>query len=196
MNTKCRWALWGALFIPCIGWAQPQKGDFTLGGSISTSHRGSWDSSIGTRDFRAVLAPQAGVFVNDHLRLGGVLNASFSHSRWNEGQEGFQSRGISIGPEVAYYFGEKRWTPFVFGAIQLRWYQNIRLQNGVETESTNRNSFTQLGGGIAYWVAPKVALQASVNYAAYGPLIPTSFGVQFLSSRIGVLFIWNRSDSE
>jgi len=196
MNTKWMWGLWGLLLLPSAGFAQPQKGDFTLGGSVFGYYNGTWDNT-GATNWGATVSPRAGVFLNEHLQLGSTFSTSYSQGTWDEGANGFQNQRISFGPEVAYYFGDKRWTPFVHGTIQFRWSQNYRWREGEEdTQSSVRNSFTRLGGGIAYWLAPKVALQASVNYSGLGPILPTSFGTEYLSSRIGVLFVWNRNTSE
>ncbi|MEL6535210.1 MAG: outer membrane beta-barrel protein [Bacteroidota bacterium] len=193
MNTWKIRALWALLGVPVVGYAQPVKGDFTVGGTISGYYDGDWERSVGTEKFGGTIAPQVGVFLNDHWLVGGTLGASTAQTRFYENNNRNENWGMAVGAEVSYYFGSNRWTPFAYASLQLQWSDFLQLRDGVENSYSRQNSLTQIGGGVAYWLAPKVALQGKLIYMGRGPLIPTSWGSQHLNTQFGVLFLWNRS---
>ena len=163
------------------GYAQLSKGRILLGGSLSASVTDNQQNTannqfVGTsRQFS--IAPQAGVFVSDRWVVG--LTPSFSSTYQRSGFSAHEStqRTYGLGLFARYYrpvsdkfsfFGELTGPDFGF-------YRNECVNANPPQPSTrawDRGTYFRagafLGIGAAYFITPKVGLEASFGSLGFG----------------------------
>jgi hypothetical protein len=174
------------LFIFCLligfpGYAQLSKGRTLLGGSLSASVSNNQQNTasnqfIGTsRQFS--IAPKAGVFVSNRWVVGLTPNFSSAYQKFDLSEHETTQRTYGLGLFARYYqpvgdkfsfFGELTGPDFGF-------YRNEFVTSNRPQPSTrawNRGTYFRagafLGTGAAYFVTPKIGLEASFGSLGFG----------------------------
>ncbi len=134
------------VFLSIICFSQAEKGDWLVGGTfeINTAENNN------TISFN----PDAGYFVINNLAIGGQLNFTFDKL----GDNKFTIFGI--GPFTRYYFGDKKFRPFLHGDMR---YESRRLKTS-QGSSTESGFGYFIGGGGALFINENVALEGLLGY--------------------------------
>ncbi|HAA20132.1 MAG TPA: hypothetical protein DCP28_15710 [Cytophagales bacterium] len=180
---------WGLFLAATLSYAQPKKGDLTLGGGVSLTADPFEEDS---RSFGLSISPIVGIFLTDHLLVGTQLGGNF-YSFSTENYSSF-SYGMQVAPSVAYYFGDGPWQPFLSGGVGVSASSRRTQENGIlqNPDSRTRINFNARAGAI-YWLANHVGITTFVNYSSGRTLNqPDASFNQGLNAGVGVQFIWSR----
>lgn len=158
-------SLFTTLIIFCLLtplFSQTEQGTLFIGGQSSVSFQSQTQELDGggqevtTNSFQ--FAPVGGYFVTDNLVIGAEFNLAFANTEF--GQQEASSSSFTLGPIARYYFGEDniRFFPqlgfgFLFGSTE----------SGGEEQDFNGLTFN-VGGGVAFFVSEKVALEGLINF--------------------------------
>ncbi|HEU5290058.1 MAG TPA: outer membrane beta-barrel protein [Cyclobacteriaceae bacterium] len=156
------------------------KGQWMLGGTVSLRTPDDFQ----TANFS--ISPMGAYFIGNRWTLGVELGYSVSEiDALNPitGETYTQTlSSLSTTPFARYYFGVKKFAPFVEGGYQMNWYYG-------EGEKIGDNQRYKVGAGLNYFVSPSLALEGKVSYtypvndeSAYKP-IGLGIGLQFFFSR-------------
>ncbi len=163
------------LLLSFSGFAQLQKGNKILGGTInySTSNTSPTDpiglpgQTSKTNSFN--IRPIFGVFVSDRTVVGLTFDiSSYSSENSNNGQEfSYKSNRFSFGPFVRRYFPVKEWVAF-YGQADLNYSSgNIKqnysasLNQGYELSTNTFNLIASLG--LAFFPTNWMSVDLSMN---------------------------------
>jgi hypothetical protein len=138
--------------------AQTQKGNWLIGSELASADAAFYSGNNDVLDNIGLsIFPRAGYFVRDNFAIGSrlVLAASFSKPG------AFFSLGAQ--PFVRRYFGEKKLRFFGEGGIGYNHYISTGSSNGTVH---NSHFIAHLGPGAAYFIAPNVALETSLQLQA------------------------------
>ena len=136
------------------------KGSYLLGGGLSFTSQGG-DLFVGGSDDDRIISisitPTLGYFVAPGLALGGDVQLQ------RASRSEFSSTSITIGPSLAYYFGQPttRTYPFIEAGIG---YTRISFDfDESDSGSTNGYQFG-VSGGLSHMIARNVALTGALFY--------------------------------
>jgi len=156
----CYVALFSLLSLSCF--AQTKRGTVLVGlaGNASFTKNFSFKSSNST------FSPRVGAFLAKNLALGGQMSFDRQTSEFH-GFSNNYNRTIesSVSAFARYYFGEAKLKPFVTAQTGYSW---LRTRS---TAPDRRGYFrgdekwqAAVGAGLAWFVAPKVAIEVEANY--------------------------------
>ncbi|MEL6535211.1 MAG: hypothetical protein AAFQ98_07370 [Bacteroidota bacterium] len=156
-------------------YAQPAKGDFTLGGSVNAQW--SWqDSRVNT----LAIDPRIGYFITPQLLVEGELSGGVTDIELGDYDDAYWR--VGIGASTTYYLVEGTWSPLVYVHGGLRGYGGF-----TEPVISGLPSF-QYGAGLGsiFWLQPKLALEGVVKaeFDRFG------FGIY---PQIGFKYLWRRN---
>lgn len=137
-----------SLFVSAAAFAQTNKGDWMVGGSMTVN------TTKNNSDF--TLVPSAGYFFVNNFVGGAQATLSF-------GKTGdTRSSAIGIGPFARYYFGfnNSQFKPLLHADFNV--ISDRDKTNGVTTTNTITSFF--LGAGAAYFINNNVALEGVAGY--------------------------------
>jgi len=182
--------------LSVLVYAQPTKGDVSLGGNVVAAYTNQRTPFLPVNTdveiLSAQITPRVGLFLTDHLSVGANVSYQFARANFNLGYS--NNRFISIAPQVAYYFGEGPWQPYLLGAVGYRnEFFELRETPASGDRLVENYLFYEAEAGVAYWFAPNVSAVAFLNYNG-DELQSESFPetVRSLNLGIGVRYIWAR----
>jgi hypothetical protein len=169
------------IFVSVSAWAQIPKGTSTVGGLVGFSYdKQTQPSAFGkstTTTTMAYIQPGYGIFVIDNLCVGANLNVLVSGSTFKSPYYGNNelkstSRGLTVGPFVRYYLPATEKLYGVFGA-GYSWgqskaegeYFDVEDDLVTVTYKTGTSVF-DVSAGIAYFLNPNAALEATIGYTS------------------------------
>jgi hypothetical protein len=177
------------LFLSSFCNAQMGRGAWLLGGNLSLNGSGddrtlnpSPSGSV-NKNINIGIRPAAGVFVTDRLAVG--LSPSWSYSRREIADLNYyldRNSNFGLGLFARYYLPlSAKWT--LFGDLSGPGYQSGKSRN-IQTTPTPQGSATNrfevdsrysgytlgafLGFGAAYFITPKIGIEATVGSIGYG----------------------------
>lgn len=140
--------LLGLLAAYCSLYAQTDKGDWLIGGSIQLNTTKN-NSTIG-------FSPDAGIFVIKNLAVGGNFNLNYNKAG------NTKTTNFGIGPFTRFYFTSANVRPFLHGSISYLSSRTANSNNSFASTYTGGNYF--LGGGVAIFINENVSLDGSAGY--------------------------------
>ncbi|TDB59567.1 hypothetical protein EZE20_22475 [Arundinibacter roseus] len=130
-----------------------------------------------------------GYFVAKNLAIGGQFNLSNS-TKSLSGSTSYKERNRSIHGMVRYYVGDRKVKPYL--NLMIGFNRDSYFLNGVNgmlvLMEFNKGMNASLGAGLAYFVLPKVALEAEANYQNYFDKDFDDSRVNNMKLRLGVSF--------
>lgn len=162
--------------------AQTQKGSLMLGGSVLDAYAGSAPGSGGTT-FGLTANIKGGYFVADRFAIGVGLQGGVALNGFS------RMTTYGVQPFARYYFGRDsvvRNGSLVmkklrfFGEADIGYRYSAYRFNGVELSSNSGMSFG-LGGGMNYFIAPGISLEATLKMRGYNGFnnLNTSYRPEF-----------------
>jgi hypothetical protein len=144
------------------GFAQTEKGNFLVGGSMNMS----FSDQNNTSSASFGLSPDVSYFFIDRLAAGLITNFNIGGS--SSDASGFKANSSSIGagPTVRYYFPVTD-KVYLFPEIDLIWSHNhtkITSPPAATIETTSNSSTFRIGAGAAYFIAKNVGLEGFLYY--------------------------------
>ncbi|MCU0449090.1 MAG: porin family protein [Bernardetiaceae bacterium] len=157
--------------VICIGLgqmahAQTAKGQWLAGGGLSMSvNRTTIGNSIPSRNFGFSLSPRVGYFAFNRLAVGLSAPVSYSRSQFDASITTFST--LTANAFARYYFQSAKWAPFAQGELG---YSRRRINMsgppfGGALDADSQVNYS-LGLGLAYFVAPQVAIEGILNYGS------------------------------
>jgi hypothetical protein len=149
--------------------AQTEQGNILIGGSSSFS-TGGGSSKMKTDNYEGDptkfisfnLSPKGGIFVIDNLIVGASLPISVSRNK-NDDYKVITS-GIDFLPFARYYFLEGNFRPAAEAFFGFGFHGYKTVDDG-DVETNNTVGFLLgLGGGVAYFINDRVAIDALLKY--------------------------------
>ena len=146
------------LFCAFSGNAQLEKGSILLGGSGSIS--GGFGGNGG--QYNLSLQPSIGIFVLPKFAIGSGIGFSSNYATY--GDSYYSNQGVYLSPFARYYFlrSERKLNLFGQGGIALGGFWSKNQDYTVSRFSVVPN----IKAGLAYFIRPQVALEASI-YAGF-----------------------------
>ena len=127
--------------------AQTEKGDWIVGGRV--------DLNTGENSTQIRFNPGAGVFVIDHLAIGGNFAIDYAKSG------DVKSTSFGIGPFARYYFTTSNAKPLIHTALN---YISSKVK-GPNTSITNNGINFIAAGGVALFMNQNVAFEILAGYS-------------------------------
>jgi hypothetical protein len=155
------------LTISCF--AQTEKGSLMIGGSLGTNSGKNTNYDI----FNIYFTPQAGYFVINNLAIGTGIELSYGSSTVDfptTPSESYKYNISTVGftPFVRYYLGEKKMKPFVQGVYTYSYFSESKTPVGsTQTSISGYIAHATLGGGLAYFIAQNVSIDATLDYQVF-----------------------------
>ncbi|HAA16958.1 MAG TPA: hypothetical protein DCE41_36695 [Cytophagales bacterium] len=166
--------LWLALVGTHALWAQPQKGDLTIGGRVATQW--SWQDS--PNQFFTI-EPRFGGFITPHFLLEGNATYEFIDYRWT-GDTSLRFNFLT-GASATYYPLSGRWSPLINGQV------SVGVSRSISEPEFSVNPYFNyaVGLGGVFWLQPRLGLEAMVQgeFRQYGYSI---------APRLGMRYLWRR----
>lgn len=164
------------LLLSFSGFAQLQKGNKILGGTLSYSTSTSNSGDIGvfgddTKTKSFVINPTLGFFVSDRTVVGLIFNiSSYSReaNRSSGGESEYNSDQFGFGPFVRRYFPVKEWVAFYgqadlgysFGEVE-QTYSPYNTELGHKFKNKSLNLSTSLG--LAFFPTKWMSVDLAIN---------------------------------
>lgn len=154
-------------FLTCLSFssfAQTEKGSWLLG----LSGNASFKTVEQNRRTSIQAAPLIGYFVKNNLALGTQLTLDHNRRLFMD-QLNDKANTVSLHGMSRYYLGTWKARPYLNFTGGYTWNRALTvLPNGEQIRFTGDEGWNaSLGAGLAYFVAPKVALEADANYRHY-----------------------------
>ena len=182
MKTYHTLALLAALLCSIMAFSQTEKGSLYLGGGSNLSMGVTNPQNQSWKYFN--IAPSAEYFILKNFSIGTDLPYSFSVSRPDGQKHSFHTFGLS--PYVKYYFGESAFKPFVGVKYEFESQFSKSQINGELYKNTSSTSILNFGGGFAYFINDKFAVNFDVGYGIFQPFNGSSFN-NSLRSKAGFM---------
>lgn len=157
------------LLSSTLSYAQTEKGHFMIGASTGKLNFGKSYTELS-------LDLKAGYFVVDNLAIGLTPSVGYESATYSNGDKS-KSNSLGIGPFVRYYFGNTKLKPLLnasflyYNSIQKSSYATITFPGipsvDYKYEFKNKYKLLQVGGGVAYFLNDRLALDAIINYGRY-----------------------------
>jgi outer membrane protein len=149
--------------------AQTEKGSWMIGGSLGLTigNNANYD------DFKIYLKPQAGYFILKKLAIGTGIELSYENSIADYptvpgSSYKYHISIVGFTPFARYYFGEKKLKPFIQAIYTYSYFSEVNNPTGgIETSNSGYTANSTLGGGFAYFIAPNVSLDATLDYQVF-----------------------------
>ncbi|WP_247231955.1 outer membrane beta-barrel protein [Telluribacter sp. SYSU D00476] len=144
--------------------AQTDQGTWMVG----LSGNGSFKRAKYSTTTSLQLAPQLGYFIGRNLALGTQFSLDYTHHIFFEDLT-HKAKRTSFYGLSRYYIGNWKARPYVNLMVGRSWNRDIiTYSNGVVSRMREDEAWnTSLGAGVAYFVGPKVAIEADANYRYY-----------------------------
>ncbi len=195
------------IVFPCLAWAQFERGQAFLGGSISVSAATTNSNQYNYKETNSQLsiAPSFGYFLNSKIAVGGGIGYSTSVQKsGNLGipNQKYSSHNFSISPFVRYFFPVSN-SFYIALQGQLNFSRgtatNFVQPNGTLTTSPLYNLGATISPIFIFFPSPKWGIEASIGslgytYTRYLPNV-SSTGTFSLSSgtfAFGVAYYFKR----
>ncbi len=135
---------------------------------MGVSGNGSFKSSDLRKDSRLQVSPLVGYFISKNLAIGSQLILNHS-TKSLSGNTIYEERGRSIHGLVRYYIGDWKVKPYL--NLMAGYNRDIVFESSgfgfLVLTDFNKGMNASLGVGLAYFMSPKVALEAEANYQKY-----------------------------
>ena len=189
------------LFVLSVGSlrAQPKQGDAYIGGGIGVSGSHTTSGDFRFNAFRSSISPRVGYFFKDNLQLGLTTILRYEQDQMVRPSQDWNRLFLaSVGPSGIFYLSKGKVQPFVGGEALVSWNYGEGLSDGEPFQGQNWGISFSMMGGIAYWFADHVAMQAylefnqtAIEWGTQGGAIPVT-GLEPIAFHFGASYIWSR----
>jgi opacity protein-like surface antigen len=174
--------------------AQTTPGQWFGGGTMSMSiARPTGDGAIQNRSFGFSLNPRVGYFVLNRLAVGLTTPISYARNRvdfiGNTSTVVFNS--ISANVFTRYYLRPAKFTPFLQGELGYNRFESkiVNQANTMNSGADGRFNYA-LGGGLAYFVTPQVAIEGTLEYTNRSNTGATEW--RLIDFRVGLMLYFGK----
>lgn len=165
-----------ALFAMTIAFAQPEKSDIFLGGSLnfnmgSSKSEVGGTTSDGPKTLNIGIAPKAGYFISDKFLVG--LNLGFNMTNVTDESTGVEVKtntlGYGGGVFARYYIvPAERFAFFFEGGVNATLGNSTVETAGVSVDGPNTFALNAgISPGISVYVSKRIALEAMYGFIGY-----------------------------
>jgi opacity protein-like surface antigen len=187
-------ALVALLGLGQTAYAQTAPGQWFGGGTMSMSIiRPADNGAIRNRGFGFSLSPRVGYFALNRLAVGFTIPISYARNRvdftGNTSTAVFNS--ISANVFTRYYLRSAKFTPFLQGELGYsRFSSKTTIQSITPSSDTDGRFNYALGGGLAYFVTPQVAIEGTLEYTNRNNTGATEW--RLIDFRVGLMMYFGK----
>ncbi len=174
-----------ALFASSLAFAQPEKGNIFLNGSLNFD-LGSSSADVST--FNLGVTPKVGYFVTDKIVVGLDLGIAMNNS--NDKVSDIKTSGLAFGGGAfaRYYVMPKdHFAMFFEGAVNTSFGSSSVETTGVSVDGPSTFSLNAgITPGISVYVSKKIALEANYGFLGYSSNSSELGGVKTSQGNFGL----------